>query len=1097
MDARSVRMIRAMFDLAETVRAIAGYTELRDAALEGRAVSVHGPIASGAAVLLAALVEEVARPALVVCPGVEYAEELAEDVNLVRDALACHFPPVESMPGEEEIPSEAIVKARLSVLRHMVFGTRGVAGGDLLEPRAGTRAVAVSINALLQPTCAAEDLRRDVRDVNVGGSESPRDLVAWLVKNGFVSAPRVEMSGQYSLRGGILDIFSHGTDRPVRIEFFGDEVDSIRTFDRTTQLSHERVQGCHLVATSDPVADPTVGTQDLLSYVADDGLIAIVEPEAVWARARELRATDIAGFLRDPGEMRAAIEARGAMTFRAESDDADEGAAAGVSIPCRRRDAFGVDLDGTLEELARICTQYAETHVFCVGPAEEERLRAVLRDREFGPMDRLRFGRGRLNHAALFGDSALALVPHHRLFRRYRHRRVLRHSEEARPIETASELEPGDIVVHVQHGIGRFTGMSVLEAEGRRQEHLVVEFADRVRVYVPSDRIEMVHRYIGMGGRRPQLSRLHGARWRAARRRAEHAIEDMAAELLRVQAVRRSRAGLASPPDDEWQHQFESEFPYEETEDQLRAISLTKADLEAHRPMDRLICGDVGYGKTEIAMRAAFKAVTGGRQVAMLVPTTVLAQQHYRTFRERMADYPVHVEMLSRFVSPGRTREVLDGMAAGTVDIVIGTHRLVQKDVAFKDLGMVIIDEEQRFGVKDKERFKTVRATVDVLTLTATPIPRTLHMGLMGLRDISSLQTPPLDRQAIETHVMRYDPAIVRRAIVRELSRDGQVFLVHNRVHSIQGVAAVVRQLVPEATVTVGHGQMPERELAAAMEGFLDGSVDVLVSTTIVRNGLDIPNANTLIVTRADLLGLAEMHQLRGRVGRYIHKAYAYFFTPTDRPVTPESQDRLDTIRRYSGLGAGFEVALRDLEIRGAGNILGAEQSGHIAAIGYSLYCNLLARATAAMKGKEFKEPPSVTVNIGLDALLPDDYVPSLAQRMEVYRQISRASDLEGVRIVKRGMRDRFGPLPEEAMNLLLEAEVRILAAEAGVDSLQMQGGRLHFLLRDADRFRAYFARAAVKPRVLGEDLAVLDARLPDAGGRQAAQLARDVLAKV
>jgi transcription-repair coupling factor (superfamily II helicase) len=1080
-------------DLAKTLRTIGGYEALRDAARDGRALTVRGPIASGAALLVAALVDELDRTTLVLCPGVEYAEEFAEDVNLVREGLACHFPPMEALPDDREEPNEAIVKARLSVLRHLVFGTGGSAEAGLLEPRAGTRAVAVSINALLQPTCAAEDLRENVRHVAVGDAATPQGLVTWLVESGFLSAPRVELPGHYSLRGGILDVFSHGTDRPVRIEFFGDEVDSIRSFDRATQLSYERVRTCQFVASRDPLADPTVGAENLLGYLSPDDLIVMVEPQAAWARAEELVATDVAEFLVRPEELQASLARRGPIAFVA---DGDEEAVQGgeIAIPCRRRDAFGIDLDGTLEELARVCTDCSHTRIFCMGPAEEERLRALLRDHEFGPIGRLAFGRGRLNHAALFSADGIALIPHHRLLGRYRQRRVLRHAEEARPIEAAAELRPGDIVVHVQHGIGRFRGTRVLDAEGRRQEHLEIEFADDVRVYVPSDRIEMVHRYIGAGGARPVLSRLHGAQWRTARRKAERAVEDMAAELLRMQALRRTRPGIAAPPDDEWQHQFESEFPYEETEDQLRAIAELKVDMTAPRPMDRLICGDVGYGKTEIAMRATFKAVLGGRQVAMLVPTTVLAQQHHRTFRERMADYPVRVEMLSRFVSPAQTRDVLTAMAEGKVDVVIGTHRLVQKDVVFKDLGLVIVDEEQRFGVKDKERFKTMRTTVDVLTLTATPIPRTLHMSLMGLRDISSLQTPPQDRLAIETHVTRFDPGLLRHAVIRELSREGQVFLVHNRVRSIQGVAATVRELVPEARVAVAHGQMPERELADAMERFVDGSVDVLVSTTIVRNGLDIPNANTLIINRADILGLSEMHQLRGRVGRYIHKAYAYFFTPNDRPVTPEAQVRLDAIKRYSGLGAGFEIALRDLEIRGAGNILGSEQSGHIAAIGYSLYCRLLARATASLKGQEVKEPPSVTINIGLDAYLPDGYVPALEQRMEVYRQIGRAADLEGVRIVERGMKDRFGPLPEEAQNLLLEAEVRILAAEAGIDSLQMQDGRLHFHLRDADRFSRYFERAKVKPRVVDEELAVLDARL-STGGRQAAQLARDLLA--
>jgi len=1067
-----------MSDIADKLKALGGFAALLEGVRAGRRVAVRGPTGSAAALLVGALMEELEGVALAVCPGVEYAEEFAEDVNLVRDGLACHFPALEILPGDEEPPNEAIVKARLSVLRHLVFGTACADGTDFLEPRPGTKLVCVSAGALLQPTAGVDELRRGARSLAVGDEVAPRELVEWFVESGFYSVPQVTGPGQYSLRGGILDVFSHGAESPVRIEFFGDQVDSIRTFDRRTQLSRERVEGCQLMASRDPLSDPSVGSAQLLSYLPEGSPVFVVEPEQTWQRAEELAAGDARGFLLSPVEMQRRLASRPMVSFLPERDGEAEGA---VRIRCRQRDVFGIDLDGALSELERIVGEFARTYLLCAIPAEQERLVALLKDREFGPVERIRFHRGRLNHGVLFPEDGLAFVPHHRLFGRYRQRRLLRHAEEARPVTEVSELRPGDTVVHVLHGIARFTGTRVLESDGRRLEHLVLEFADGVRVYVPSDRVEMVHRYIGVGGRKPELSRLHGAHWRAARRRAEQAVRDLAAELLRIQAVRQSRPGIAFPADDEWQRQFESEFPYEETEDQLRAIEQVKADMMAPRPMDRLICGDVGYGKTEIAMRAAFKAVMAGRQVAVLVPTTVLAQQHYRTFRERMADYPIRVEMLSRFVTPAQARQILEGMAGGQVDIVIGTHRLLQKDVGFKDLGLVIVDEEQRFGVKHKERLKRMRSTVDVLTLTATPIPRTLHMAVMGLRDISSLQTPPLDRQAVETRVRTFDPRVLRDAVLRELRREGQVFLVHNRVHSIEAVAETVRRLVPQARVEVAHGQMPERRLADVMERFAEDEVDVLVSTTIIENGLDIPNANTLVINRAELLGLAEMHQLRGRVGRYIHKAYAYFFTPPDRPITPEARERLEAIRRYSDLGAGFDIALRDLEIRGAGNILGPEQSGHIAAVGYNLYCRLLARATARLKGEAIPEPPSATVNLGLDTLVPESYVPTLQQRIEIYREVSRAADPEQVRLVGRGLRDRFGPPPQPVRDLLLEAEIRIMADRAGVDSIQVRDGRLHFSLKDPQGFRAYFASAAIRPRLVGEQEAVIEAPRGDA----------------
>jgi len=1083
-----------MHELRANLSKIAGVKAVLDAVRTRSSLTVRGPQASAAAVLTAVLADELDGVALVVCPGVEYAEEFAEDVNLIAEGLACHFPAMEVLPGEEDQANEAIVKARLSVLRHLTFGTSGTGQADFLEPQAGTKLVCTSINALLQPVAGPSELRDGTRLLQVKDQTGPAQLVEWLVDSGFMGVPQVNLPGQYSLRGGILDVYSHGAEHPVRIEFFGDQVSSIRTFDAGTQLSLDRVKDCHLTAVRDPFSGSPGGAAGLTAYFAADATIILVEPEHVWERARELaETTQHEALYQDPDALQEAMASRPTISFVPEEADAAE---AEIHVPCQRRDVFGIDVDGALTELERICLGYGATYLFCLSPAEEERLKRLLRDREFEQTERIRFRRGRLNHGALFLEDGLALIPHHKLFGRYRQRRLLRHAEEGRPVTDAAELNPGDLVVHVTHGIGRFRGARVLDTDGHQQEHIEIEFADNSRVYVPSDRIEMVHRYIGIGGRHPSLAKLHGVQWRVARRKVEQAVQDMAAELLRMQALRQTSPGIAFPADDDWQRQFESEFPYEETDDQLRTIDVMKEDMTADRPMDRLVCGDVGYGKTEIAMRAAFKVAVAGWQVAVLVPTTVLAQQHFRTFRERMADYPVRVEMLSRFVTPARARHVVEEMATGNVDVVIGTHRLLQKDVTFKNLGLVIIDEEQRFGVRHKERLKRMRSTVDVLTLTATPIPRTLHMSLMGLRDISSLQTPPLDRQAVETRVKQFDPNLLRQAVLRELHREGQVFLVHNRVHSIQKLAETVRDLVPEAIVEVAHGQMPEHQLSEVMTQFTDGEVDVLMSTTIIENGLDIPNANTLIIDRADLLGLAEMHQLRGRVGRYIHKAYAYFFTPRDRPVTPEAQSRLDAIRRYSSLGAGFDIALRDLELRGAGNILGPEQSGHIAAVGYNLYCRLLSRAVAALKGEDTKEPPAVTVSIGLEALLPESYVPALQQRIEVYRELGRATELEDVRRVARGLRDRFGPPPQAAQNLLTETEIRVLASKAGADSVQLQDGRVVFTLRDAERFRNYFAGAKIKPRVVRDEMAVVDARLSAAGDAAVALFVRELLAQ-
>ncbi len=1070
-----------MPDVLERIGSLPALGRLPDLLRANGEVNVVGTAGSGPALVAAWLMGTLRTSALVLCPTGEEAEEFAEDMNLFCEGLACHFPALEVLPGDAEEPSEAILTSRLSVLRHLAFGPDAEPASvrhefGYLEPGPDTRVVATSANAIIQPTCSVEELRRGSRTVSVGDDADPHELVAWLVDNGYATLPQVQSPGQYCLRGGILDVYSHGAPQPVRMEFFGNQVDSIRAFDPFTQLSTERIPRC-LFAISEHPGRQQISPASLLSYLAQDALMFLVEPERLRRRAREVfERTEERALLTPPEELDAVLAERPCVTFDGEA--ADAGAAA-LEVAIERRDTFGPDLDSMLAELGRICRDHRDTIVYCIGHAEAERFRSLLQDRDFEHTDMLRLEVGRLNHAVLCSEVGLALIPHHRLFSRYRQRRLIPHWREGRPLASAQELEPGDMVVHVNHGIGRFVGTSVLERDGRRREHLEMEFADDVRIHVPCERIELVQGYIGVGGRTPELSRIRGASWWKAKRRAQQAVEDLAAELLEMQAVRETQLGIAFPRDDQWQQQFESEFPYEETDDQLTAVADVKRDMCSRRPMDRLLCGDVGYGKTEVAMRSAFKAVMGGQQVAVLVPTTVLAQQHFRTFSERMADYPVRIEMLSRFRTGSEIQRALEGMAGGTVDIVIGTHRLLQDDVGFKDLGLVMIDEEQRFGVQSKEKLKKMRATVDVLTMTATPIPRTLHMALMGLREISSLQTPPRDRQAIETRVGTFNPELLRRAVLRELNREGQVFIIHNRVRTIEDFAEQVRKLVPEARAAVAHGQMPERQLAETMDRFLDGSVDVLISTTIVENGLDIPNANTIILDRAELLGLAEMHQLRGRVGRYVRKAYAYFFTPPARPVTPEAQSRLDAIRRYSHLGSGFDIALRDLEIRGAGNILGPAQSGHITAIGYNLYCRLLGRAAARLKGEPVKEPPDVTLNVGLDALLPDHYVPTPGQRMDIHRQLNRAVEVPEVRKVARALRDRFGPPPREALNLLAEAEVRILAGQAGIASIHVEDGRLHFGVRNAAALAEHFAGASRGPRTVTQDLAVVDDGFP------------------
>ena len=608
-------------------------------------------------------------------------------------------------------------------------------------------------------------------------------------------------------------------------------------------------------------------------------------------------------------------------------------------------------------------------------------------------------------------------------------------------------------MVHATHGIARYLGMSTLEGPGGVEDYLTLLFADNVKVYVPAAHAYLVERFVGAGDTRPALSKVGGSAWTRKKARAAKAVRDIAADLLETQAERERTEGLAYPPASEWEEEFEAAFPYEETPDQLDAARAIKEDMERPRPMDRLLCGDVGFGKTEVAMRAAFRAVTSGRQVAILVPTTLLAEQHSKTFAERFTNYPVRVESLSRFKTRAEQKAVLEGLAEGKVDIVIGTHRLVSKDVSFSDLGLVVIDEEHRFGVEHKERLKKMRLAVDVLALTATPIPRTLHMSLVGLRDISNLTVPPEDRLSIRTKLCRSSGDLIRRAVLREMARGGQVYFVHDKVLDIDMLTSRLRKILPEARFATVHGQMREKELSGRMRAFLAREVDVLVTTSIIESGIDIPTANTIFINNADRFGLAELHQLRGRVGRYRHQAYAYLLVPEDRPVSRDAEKRLRAIEEFEELGAGFKLAMRDLEIRGAGSLLGAEQSGHIAEIGYELYCRLIERAVRELRGERVQEAVDVTLKLGWGANLPRDYVPDEALRLEMYRKLARARNAKDVVSIAEEMRDRFGVLPDEADRVLAETRIRLHAQHAGIPyvgrELTNERGRVVFKLRE------------------------------------------------
>ena len=713
----------------------------------------------------------------------------------------------------------------------------------------------------------------------------------------------------------------------------------------------------------------------------------------------------------------------------------------------------------------------------CHNEAEKNRLAELLSESEVAIGEEVQLCVGRVHRGFRLVSERLVVLSDHELFGRTELRRTARRrkkSLETRVIDSFLELRENDLVVHLTNGIGRYRGLKKLQADDQMQEHLAIEFHGGVVVYVPVSLIHLVQKYVGAAKAAPSLSKLGGTSWAKKKQRATRSVLDMASDMIRLQAARESKPGLACPPDSHWQHEFDAAFPYTPTEDQDEAIQNVKHDLQQSRPMDRLICGDVGFGKTEVAMRSAFKVVDAGRQVAVLVPTTVLAEQHYRTFCERMAEFPITIESLSRFKSKREQREILERMANGGVDIVIGTHRLVQKDVEFKNLGLLIIDEEQRFGVEAKEMLKEMRLEVDVLTLSATPIPRTLHMSILGVRDISNLTTAPQERVPIETRITPFDESLIKSAIIRELNRGGQVYFVHNRVYNIEHVADRIRKIVPEAVVDIVHGQMPEGRLEEAMFKFVTGETDVLVATTIIESGLDIPNANTIFINQADKYGLADLHQLRGRVGRYKHRAYCYLVLEEGRILTTDAAKRLKAIEEFSELGAGFRISMRDLEIRGAGNILGTEQSGHIASVGYELYCQLLENAVRTLRKEPLREHRHVEVDLPITAFFPESYIPPGRHKIEAYRKLSNVKSFEDIAEFTEELRDRFGPLPQEVDRLCRVKELQLRATLWNIDHLRLEEGYAVFRYRDAKKIHQLKTQIGSDLRIVDQESAYL-----------------------
>ncbi len=1140
-----------------------------------------GPVITAARpALLAALTTHGTGPLVYVVDSSETATRAVGDLNQwIGAGAAMPFSASDALAYERMSTSAAVLAGRLRVLQCLQATTdngRRTTDDEHQSPIANRQSsiIVASVRALMQPTLAPAEWNNAAIHLRQGDVHNLEEMIERWVAMGYRTAPTVEEPGELSRRGGIIDIFPPGDEQPLRIEFFGDEVDSLRRFDPLTQRSNTRL------------TETTIGPpQDLPFWRHDDVLQRIrnVDTSGLRPEARDEWETDItrlehgerfegrglfAPFFREndrlptlldylpPGaalvfsdltlltlhaaELQRQAEDRHSALVETGELPADyprpyvpwsdllahEAAPTFVDLSSNEwlaarddgqsafdmlqgfepfvppmftpADLFGGQFKRLVDDV--VARLQAGEQVVMVTPQAarmQELVEERIKNHEPGTSDdvqqvlssRFSVVHGSLDQGWHAPDLRLTLYTDTEIFG-WRQRRTV--SERTRKRDQSTEeraaflrgLKEGDYVVHIEHGIAQYDGLVRRTVGGIEREYLNLRYAEGDRLYVPVDQIDRVSRYIGAGDATPHLTRLGTQEWERAKRKARAAVQDLASDLLQLYAQRQLGEGHAYQPDTEWQHELEDAFPYAETDDQLRAIVDVKRDMELPQPMDRLVCGDVGFGKTEVALRAAFKAVQDGKQVAVLVPTTVLAQQHYDTFSRRMTAFPIKIELLSRFRSAAEQRRILEQLGRGEIDIIVGTHRLLSKDVRFKDLGLLVVDEEQRFGVRHKERIKQLRANVDVLTLTATPIPRTLHMAMAGIRDLSVIDTPPQDRLPIRTYMLPYDERLVREAILREMDRGGQVFFVHNRVQSIYYIANKLQQLVPEARIVVGHGQMEEHQLEKVMLQFFEGEADVLVSTTIIENGLDVPNANTIIVEDATKYGLAQLYQLRGRVGRSSNRAYAYLFYPGDHRMTDDAQERLLAIQEATELGAGLRIAMRDLEIRGAGNLLGAEQSGQIAAVGFDLYTRLLAQAVEQLKttfdaGQKTKDEgrkekaerqptgteqspsapstalrtgvgrrssvvvdervlvaPLVTLDLPIDAYLPTDYIADEQVRLSVYQRLADVQTPQAVRDLRQELRDRFGEPPEPAAHLLTWLMIKALALKAGVASI-------------------------------------------------------------
>ncbi len=1107
----------------------------------GSEVTLHGLEGSLPAFVLANLRRRCDRQMLVITPTTGAAEEMRDDLEaILGDGVVKYFPDWELIPFEDKSPHVEVAALRLEALQALLIGDPAV----LVAP----------VAALLRPTMEPEALAAASRVVRTGDLLDLDELTSWLRLLSFEPENQVQEMGQYARRGGIVDVFSFGAEWPHRIELFDDEVESIRAFDPGTQRSTGEVAELEILPRREALsgADWWGDTDErleeaerkygidlseirqrigmgvhfdgiefwspilsgvkpsVLDHLDSRALVYCAEPDDIAHHAER--------FVRDAEEMVSRriergepglpidsvyhrwdqlwgqIRSRMLVASRMLALDTDA-----VEFGAKQARQYEASLEALREDALAITRQGGRTLVLAENDSQAHRLEDLLAT----SADLLDVQVGKVHHGFYFPAAGVQLVNDHEVFSRHRGRHRYRKYRGSTQIDDAFSLTPGDIVVHEDHGIGIYQGLERITVDGVSRDTVRIMYRERDRLFVPVDQINRVQRYTREEGAQPVLSKLGGADWERVKARAKTGAVKLAKELIELYARRQSQPGFAFSADAPWVEEMEAAFVYEETRDQVQTIADIKADMERAVPADRLLCGDVGYGKTEVAMRAAFKAACDGKQVAVLVPTTILAQQHYRTFTERMAGFPVTVAVVSRFRSKAQIEATLADVSVGKVDILIGTHRLLSKDVRFSDLGLVIVDEEHRFGVKHKEHLKHMRAAVDVLSMTATPIPRTLYMSLMGARDMSVINTPPRDRLPVHTEIVAFDEDRVAEAILREIERSGQVFFVHNRVQTIDERAALLQEMLPDVRFRVAHGQMSERELERVMLDFVEQRFDCLVSTMIIQSGLDMPNVNTILVDRADRFGLAELYQLRGRVGRSAHRAFAYLMVQKDRKLNPDARRRLRAIEEFSDLGSGFKVAMRDLEIRGAGNLLGNDQHGFIAAVGFDVYVKLLDDAISELKGEAADSGVECQVDMHLSAFLPDDYVSDGEQKMSLYRRLADAPTFEDVDAFELELRDRYGRMPVPAEAMVEMMRIKLLGRRLGASRIGIgRDGKLRAVFQPENApsqpdLVAYVQRSSLPLEFRSDDELVMELRLGVGVGLGQANAAREALQQV